>query len=381
MIHAEGIDRKGTDSEKWEKYAGTDIIPMWVADMDFKAPDCVISALHKRVDHGVFGYTRPPNDLAEILTERLFNLYKWKVSPEWIVYLPGLVTGIHVTCLAACREGAAVLTHVPVYPPFLSAPRQVNRKLQTFAMIKEKNRWVIDFDSMEASVTPQTELLLLCSPHNPTGRIFDRKELEKLASFCERHGLIICSDEIHCDLIIDQTKKHIPTASLSSEIAKRTITLMAPSKTFNIPGLGFSFAVIPSDTIRRRFTKTMRGIVPHVNALGYTAALAAYRHGQKWLAETLDLLRFNHHIVLEKIKQIPGLSTTPAEATYLSWIDTSVLPVEDYADFFEKAGVGLSCGQPFGGKGFLRLNFACPPVLLREAFDRIEYAVNRLKNE
>jgi cystathionine beta-lyase len=216
---------------------------------------------------------------------------------------------------------------------------------------------------------------LLCSPHNPTGRVFTRSELLRLAEICERHRLVICSDEIHCDLVLDPDKVHLPTAALAGEIAERTITLMAPSKTYNIPGLGCAFAVISQPQLRKAFKAAMAGIVPEVNLMGFAGALAAYRHGGAWRSALLAYLAANRDRVLEAIANMPGLSASHIEATYLAWIDAREVGAGDPAAFFEAAGVGLSDGREFGGPGFVRLNFGCPRATLDEALGRMERAL------
>lgn len=368
-------DRQGTSSLKWNKYEGRDIIPLWVADMDFRSPPSVIEALHQRIDHGIFGYTHPPEELTETILRMLDMKYRWKVEHDWLIYLPGLVTGINVACRAVGEDGDSVMTNVPVYPPFLSAPELSRRSLITFPLVQVRGRWTFDLEKLKRAITPNTKLFLFCTPHNPAGRIFTHEELTELSDICERHDIILCSDEIHCDLLLDEDKKHIPTATLSHEVAKRSITLMAPSKTYNIPGLGCSFAIIPDDRLRQRFQKAMARIVPHVNTLGYTAALAAYRDGQKWLDSLLNYLKKNRDIVTQAINVIPGLTMTHVEATYLAWIDTRQANLDDPMQFFEDIGVGLSDGQDFGGKGFMRLNFGCSRSLLEEALNRMKRAM------
>ena len=284
---------------------------------------------------------------------------------------PGLVTGINVACRAVGDTGDGVLTTVPVYPPFLTAPGNSSRELGTVPLMEGAGGWEIDFDLLEPAITPRTRILLLCSPHNPTGRVFTRDELSTLAQICERHDLVICSDEIHCELVLDTDKEHIPTATLSPDVERRTITLMAPSKTFNIPGLGCSFAVISDEPLRRQFLRAMKGIVPHVNALGYTAALAAYRDSRDWYLAMIDYLRENRDSVERSIEAMPGLSMHHVEATYLAWIDTRQTGMKDPVKSFEEAGVGLSDGKSFGAEGFVRLNFGCPRSVLEEAFQRM----------
>ncbi|MDD2321512.1 MAG: PatB family C-S lyase [Geobacteraceae bacterium] len=370
------IERRESSSLKWERYRGRDIIPLWVADMDFRSPPPIIDALRHRSDHGVFGYTLPPPGLADAVGEQLRNDYDWSIDPEWIVWLPGLVPGLNLACHAVGDDGDEVLSAVPVYPPFLSAPRNSRRNLVTTHLVDDGHRWVFDLADMERAISSRTRLLLFCNPHNPVGRAFNREELHRVAELCERHRLFICSDEIHAGLILDTDKKHIPIATLSSEIASRTITLLAPSKTFNIPGLGCALAVIPDPGLRGRFLRAMDGIVPHVNALGFAAALAAYRDCGAWHRELLDYLRGNRDLVEKAISGMEGLSMHHVEATYLAWIDTRTSGIKDPTAFFEQAGVGLSRGDDFNGPGFVRLNFGCPRPLLRKALDRMAEAID-----
>ena len=365
------IDRKGTASAKWDKYKGRDILPLWVADMDFASPPVVIEALHQRVRHGIFGYSLPPEELVPTIRQMLEVKYSWKIDAKWLVWLPGVVTGLNAACRAVGDVGDEVLSAVPVYPPFLTAPTNSGKKLVTVPLIKSEDRWQYDFDQFEKAITPQTRLFLLCSPHNPVGRSFTATELVRLSEICAAHDVIICSDEIHCDLILDEDIRHIPTATLSTALADRTITLMAASKTYNIPGLGCAFAVISNDGLRRKFKKAMAGIVPYVTALGFAGTLAAYRYGGSWQAALLAYLRANRKIVTAAVDAMPGISMTHVEATYLAWLDVRDAGLDDPVTFFEDAGVGLSDGREFGGPGFVRLNFGCPQSLLRKALQRM----------
>jgi cystathionine beta-lyase len=371
------VDRRGTASVKWDKYRNKDVIPLWVADMDFVSPPAVLKALQQRVAHGVFGYSQASDALVETLCKALFNRYGWQVQPEWIIWLPGVVTGLNVACRAVGRDHDAVMTTVPVYPPFLSAPGFSGRRLIKVPLKKNAASWGIDFDQLQAAITGQTRLFILCHPHNPVGRVYGRRDLERLLDICIRNDIVICSDEIHCDLILDPAKTHLPLAGLSPEAAKRTITLMAPSKTYNLPGLGCSFAVISDQDLRRQFKRAMAGIVPHVNTMGLVAAQAAYRDGGHWHAALLDYLRGNRDRVAAFVEQQPGLSMTSVEATYLAWIDVRDLGLDKPVEFFEKAGVGLSDGADFDGPGFVRLNFGCPRSLLDKALERMKRAVEK----
>ena len=370
-------DRRGTSSSKWEKYGQRDVIPLWVADMDFKTAPCVIEALSERVRHGIFGYTQPPKELPGVVASMLERDFGWRIDPDWIVWMPSLVVGLNVVSRAFAASGEEILTVTPIYPPFLSAPRYADRITVTVPLIERDEHWLWDFDALGKAVTPQTRSLLLCSPHNPTGRVWTRGELGELAAFCERHDLILVSDEIHSGLVLDRDKKHVPIASLGG-IAERTVTLLSASKTFNIPGLGCAFAIVSNDSLRAKLQATMRGIVHHVGALGYFATMAAFRDGKTWQQALLDYLRGNRDFVEAQLSSIPGLRTWHVEATYLAWIDARELPVRNAMDFFEQAGVGLYDGALFDAPGFLRLNFACPRPLLQLALERMQQAVSRL---
>ena len=369
------VDRKDTDSDKWDKYAGRDILPMWVADMDFVSPPAVIQALEERVRHGVFGYSNAPAELIAQILKHTKRDFDWTIKPEWIVWLPGLVCGLNVLCRATPAAGDEIISFTPIYPPFLSAPPLSDRLLVKVPMVLNNKHWEIDFEALEKAITPKTRMILLCNPQNPTGRSFSRDELERIASLAIQHDLIIGSDDIHCGLILDENRHHIPIASLSAEIASRTITLMAPSKTYNIAGLGCSFAVISDDSLRRRFCQAKGRIVPHVNLLAYTAALAAYKEGESWRQELLTYLRGNRDLLEAEIAKMSGLAVAHVEATYLAWIDARGLKLANPHAFFEDAGVGLSDGADFDAPGFVRLNFGCSRKLLTESLARMKRAI------
>jgi cysteine-S-conjugate beta-lyase len=370
------VDRRGTASFKWDRYGRRDVIPLWVADMDFESPPAVTEALRRRAEHGVYGYTHASDRLEAAVQASLAGEYSWEVPVPWLVWLPGLVSGLNVACRAVGVPGDEVLTFTPVYPPFLTAPGFQQRSLVRVPLTESAGgRWEMDLDLLEHSLTPRSRLLLLCSPHNPVGRVWSRDELEALAELAVRHDLIVGSDEVHSGLVLDEDKRHIPLATLGDEIADRTITLMAPSKTFNVPGLGCSFAVISHAAIRRDFCRAMEGIVPHVNLFGYAAAQAAYEYGGAWHAALLDYLRGNRALIEREIGALPGLSVAHVEATYLAWIDARESGLFDPAKNFEKAGVGLSDGTEFGAPGFVRLNFGCSRALLAEGLARMRAAL------
>jgi len=372
------VERRNTASMKWDRYKGRDIIPLWVADMDFCSPPAVIDALHQRIAHGVFGYTTPPESLNTVVVERLQADYGWAVQPQWLVWLPGLVTGLNVACRAVGRDNDDVMTAVPIYPPFLTAPANSRRRIIKVPLQEKDNRWKFDFDRLESAITSRTRLFLLCNPHNPVGRVFTRDELTALAAICEKHDIIICSDEIHCGLLLGDDNIHLPTATLGPEVAQRTITLMSPSKTFNLPGLGCAFAVICDEKLRRQFIKATSGIVPLVNALGFAAAEAAYRDCADWHAQLLEYLCGNREMVVRAIADMPPLTMALPEATYLAWIDVRSAGLTNPVRFFEDAGVGLQDGIEFDGPGFVRLNFGCPGPLLEQALERMKSAMGTL---
>jgi cystathionine beta-lyase len=369
------LDRRNTDSLKWDRYKRRNVIPMWVADMDFRSPGPILEALHKRVDHGIFGYTVPPDELVQVIITRILEKYQWKIEPSWIVWLPGVVPALHLACLAFADDGDDVLTFTPVYPPFLSAPSLSGRRLKSLPLRHQANRYTMDAESLENEISPRSKVLLLCNPHNPVGRRYGRRELSDIAEVCVAHNIVICSDEIHCDLILDG-QEHIPTATLSPEISAHTITLMAPSKTFNTPGLNCAFAIIENKDLRTRFRQARKGIVPNVNALGFAASLAAYRDCEPWRTALIDYLTGNKDIVYKTVnEEIPGLSMDDVQATYLAWIDVTKLGLSDPVRFFESAGVGLSDGRDYAGEGYVRLNFGCPRKTLMEALERMRSAV------
>lgn len=376
--------RLETDSQKWQKYAGRDILPMWVADMDFESSPAILEALHQRVDHGVFGYARPVQSTLDAVVKHHREHYGWEVDPSWFVWLPGMVCGLNLSALAFCEPGDTYLTLSPVYPPFFTAGRNFDRRSLRVAWTQTATGWEIDWEALAAAVTPQTKLFYLCNPHNPIGRVWRRAELERLGAFCLEHDLLLISDEIHCDLILDDRLPHIPSALISPELAERTITLMAPSKTYNIAGLGCTLAIISNESLRRRFHQLSLGLLPEVNNLAYAACEAAYDgSSEAWRQDLLTLLRSNMALIEKTIAELPGVRLTgPQEATYLAWIDVSELQLPNASEYFESHGIGLSDGVPFGAQPntHVRLNFGCPEVTLQEGLRRFATAVQACRN-
>ena len=370
-------ERTGYGSLKWDKYKGRDILPLWVADMDFVTAPEILESLQKRLDHGVFGYTIPHEVPIEAVINYLDRQHSYSARAAWLNFLPGLVPAINLCCHAFTKPGDSVMTATPVYPPFISAPDYAERELIKVPLcLDSEDRWTLDIDAMEAAIKPHTKIFVLCSPHNPVGRVFSKEELTALAEFCERHDLILISDEIHCDLVFDAEAKHTLTASLNEQIADRTVTLMAPSKTYNLPGLACAFSVIENTKLRAQFQKTIRGIITEVNCFGYAGITAAYDHGEPWRQALLTYLRKNYNFIYDFIeREIPEITFRPMESTYLAWLDVRKLGIKDPVGYFEKHGVGLTDGTPFDGHQHLRLNFGCPHSRLEEGLEKIKNAL------
>ncbi|PYM94661.1 MAG: hypothetical protein DME04_07080 [Candidatus Rokuibacteriota bacterium] len=373
------VDRRGTDSDKWQKY-GPDVLPLWIADMDFQSPEPVIRALRERVEHGVFGYLALEQpEFHELFADRLLKRYNWRVSPDNIVLIPGVIPGFNVAGRILAAPGDGLILQTPVYPPILRAASSIGLTRQEAPLARRADgRYAPDVDAFAAAISDRTRFFLLCNPHNPVGRVFTRDELTRLAEVCLRRGLAIVADEIHCELTLDG-QRHTPIASLAPEISERTITLMAPSKTFNLAGLKCSVAIIPNAALREKFIAGRVDLVQTVNVLGYAAAFAAYRDGQPWLDELLRYLEASRDFVVEYVRtRLPGVAVAPPEATYLAWLDcrnAGPAAPDPFTFFLEKARVALSDGALFGAGGFVRLNFGCPRSILTEALDRMSRAL------
>jgi cystathionine beta-lyase len=374
------IERRHTNSSKWRKYP-PDVLPLWVADMDFASPEPVIRALRERVEHGVYGYGFEGPEFAEVFVDRLQKRYGWTVSPEAVVLVPGVIPAFNVACRALTRPGDGLLMQLPVYPPILRAPGNHELTRDEALLGREPDgRYGADLDAFRAAVHDRTRAFLLCNPHNPVGRVFTREELGGMARICLERDLAIIADEIHCDLLY-AGQRHVPIASLAPEVERRTITLMAPSKTFNLAGLKVSVAVIPEASLRERFMAARGDFVQaQVNIMGYAAALAAYRDGDAWLADLLRYLEANRDFLAEYVRrELPGVSMTPPQGTYLAWLDCrgAAAAADPFTFFLERAKVALNDGALFGrgGRGFVRLNFGSPRALLTEGLERMRRAL------
>lgn len=361
---------------RWERYPG-DVIPLWVADTDFRAPPAVLEALRRRIEHGILGYSVPPNALRDAFIERMQRLYDWRVEPDWVVFVSGVVPGLHLAARHLLRPDEHILVPTPVYHHLKRAAVLAGREHAEVPLVLSSGRWVFDEDRLQEAVRPHTRLLNLCNPQNPGGTIFTRAELERLAAFAEKHNLLICSDEIHAEILLDKGKPHVPVASVSPEASRRTVTLLSPNKAFGFPGAGCGFAVIEDAQLRRAFAADHHATVHDASVFGYEAALAAYKECDPWLEAQLAYLRANRDLVEGEIGRTPGLQMAHVEATYLAWIDASGLGVPDPHQHFLDSGVALSPGAQFGDARFVRLNFGTQRARLEQALTRMQSASRR----
>ncbi|EOC1325696.1 PatB family C-S lyase [Cronobacter dublinensis] len=370
----EEINRRHSDSSKWNTHDES-VLPMWVADTDFRSPACITDALIARVEHGVFGYGAHPKGLVQAFVDWCERRYGWHVDPQWVVFLPGIVAGLNLSVRAFTAPDETTIAPTPIYPPFRKSAAFAGRAQINAPLQSRGQRLTLDIDNLRAQLTGREKLLMLCNPQNPGGTAYRRDELEAQLALAQERDLIVCSDEIHCDLILEPGVRHIPFASLSEDAARRSITLMSPSKTFNIAGLGASVAVIPDARLRQRFNETRAGIVPNVDVLALTAAEAAWRGGEPWLEEQLIYLRRNRDRLYDAVRALPGLDMLLPEATYLAWVDASGLGVDNPTRFFKEQGLGFSPGADFGDPQYVRINFGCTAATLETAIARLTRAV------
>lgn len=374
------IDRRGTESSKWCLY-DDDVLPMWLADMDFLSPQPVIQALRQRVDHGIFGYGGPPDGLREAIVQHLADFQKWFIQPDEIDFVCGVVTGFIHAIYSLTDPGDRVLIQTPVYPPILKAPEATGRiSVHNPLILREDGKYEIDFDDFERKAASGVKLFILCNPHNPVGRVFTRAELTKMAEICLKHNVWICSDEIHGDLIFSGCQQ-LPIASLSPQVAERTVTYFAPSKTYNIAGLSTSVFVTQNPELKQRFCETLPMLLGHPNILGLHAARAAYQDGREWLCQLLAYLESNRNFLVDVISdELPEIKVWKPEGTFLAWLDCRALGLDSpHAFFLEEARVGFNDGLVFGdlGQGFLRMNFGCPRETLSEGLTRMKTALDK----
>jgi len=382
------IDRSGTSSSKWDRrkedVEEPDVLPMWVADMDFVSPPSVVEALRQRVEHGIYGYTERTDSYYEALTSWMKRRFGWDIQKEWIVYTPGVVVALNLIIQAFTQPGDKVIIQQPVYHPFSYAILNNRRRLVNNQLRIEKGRYVMDFDQLKGSIDRSTKLLILCSPHNPVGRVWTKEELLQLAAICLENDIILVSDEIHGDLILDGNI-HTPTATLSAEIADITITCTAPTKTFNIAGLGVANTIISNADLYDRFHAVVSNTgLEMTNVFAKVASEAAYNHGEGWLSHLLIYLQRNYKFLISFLKtHIPRVNVFPLEGTYLAWLDFRELGLKDKELrrlLIHEARVWLDEGTKFGsgGEGFQRMNIGCPRKLLEEGLERIVSAIDNL---
>ena len=379
------IDRKGTSCVKHDRtlkeFGTNDLIPMWVADMDLASPDFVLDAIKKRCDHGILGYTMIPKGWYLSICSWLKRRYDWEVDSKDLGFIPGIVSGIALAIQCFTKPGDKVLIQTPVYPPFMYLPKNNGREVVINQLVYDNATYSIDFDDFEKKASSGCKMFILCSPHNPGGRVWSSNELKRMAEICLSHGLIIVSDEIHADLTLPGFK-HYPAASLNTEIANNVITLMAPSKTFNIPGLSSSFYIIHDIKLRNQFQKFLETAeLSNGNIFAITAAMAAYENGDEWLDLLTKYLLKNVQYVDKFLKDnIPSISASLPQASFLIWLDCKRLNLSDAElnrFFIQKAKLGLNSGISFGpgGEGFMRMNIGCPAETVEKAMAQLKTAV------
>jgi putative C-S lyase len=361
-------DRRGTWSTRWERHAGQDVIPLWVADTDFRAAPAILQALSARIEHGVFGYSTPPPELRAAIVERMQRLYRWRIDPSWIVFIPGVVPGLHLSARSLVPADGHALIPRPVYHHFKRAMEHAPRAFSEIPLVLERGRWVFDLEILGKEMGSKTKAFFLCNPHNPGGTVFRREELEDLAALTR--DLVIVADEIHCDLVLEKTLQHVPIASLAPEISRRTVTLMSANKTFNIPAAGCGWAIIEDAALRHAFSSDVAAhVVGSPSVFGLAATLAALTRCDDWLAAQLDYLRGNRDFLRKNL----ALPMAHVEATYLAWIDCAGL--DDPAGLFLRHGVAVYPGAQFGDARFVRLNFGTQRKQLEEAVRRMNAAL------
>ena len=348
--------------------------------MDFLCPPEVTNPMIERVNQGIFGYTDTPISLTKLFIEHVHKTIGWKIEEDWIVWVPGGVVGLNISCKTVLAPGDIALVPSPIYPPFTEAPENMERGfVKTF--LKDINgRLEFDVEDIKELLSDDTKMLYLCNPQNPGGTVFTNRELEDLSALCQENDIIVCSDEIHADLILDDNLKHTPYASLNSFAQENSITIMGPCKTFNLAGFPIAAAIIPNEELREDFERNSKGIVAHIDTMAFVAAEAAYRSAIEWKSELVEYLKTNKSLLSKSINDIEGLSLCGPEAGFLAWIDCRQSGLDSPVKFFvEEARVGVHGGEFFGNEKYVRLNFGCPRSILEEAISRIEKAFSQRK--
>lgn len=382
------IERKKTDSAKWDNvntlFGSDDVLPLWVADMDFPAPAPVVEAIVRRAEHPIYGYTRVPAGLIQAILQRMDNRFGWKIDPSWIVFTPDVVSAVNAAVRAYSGPGGKVIVQSPAYPPFWSSVTNSGAKSVPNELKLVDGRYEIDFHALEQDFKdPMVRAMILCNPHNPVGRVWSPQELTRMGELAQASKVPVISDEIHCELLY-KGQRHYPFASLSEEFLMNSVTCMSPSKTFNLAGLRSAFAIIPNENLRAKFNEARAGLMGGVGLFGYVAMEAAFRYGDEWLEQVMEYIEGNRDFAIGFLREnVPAIVPIKPDGTYLLWLDCrklSLAPTELKSFFNSKAKVGLNDGPSFGvgGQGFQRLNLGCPRSVLEEALKRIETAVREL---
>lgn len=367
------IERDPKYSFKWNRYKGRDVIPCWVADMDFAAPPSVQDALRNFNQHGVLGYLKPEeyDEGAEAVVNWLEYRHGYRIPEEWIVWMPGVVPGFNISCRAFSEPGQGLIVQTPNYPPILHAHKNHQLERHAVPVVMTEDGPDLDFSQLAmAAAKDSCKMMILCNPMNPNGKVLSQDRLQLIASICEENDLILISDEIHCDLILDPEVQHTPAFTVDG-LQDRSVTLMSAAKTFNIAGLGVSFGIIPNPTLRRRYLQAANGLSPWANVMGLVATSAAFNGARPWRDELITYLRSNRDYLYHSVKDLPGLELEKSEATFLAWLDAKGLGVEDSQAWFESRGVGPSPGADFAAPGFARINFACSMSQLEQIVQRL----------
>ena len=370
------INRFKTDSIRWDQYDPS-VIPLWVADMDFESPPCVLNAMKNRVEHGIFGYTHAPNNFKENIADYVKKNYDWEVDPDWIVIIPSVVSALYSIGISCTKSTSHIITPQPIYHHLKLAAEESGRNFDEAQLETSMNRQILSQKSLDEVVNKNSELLYFCNPHNPGGTVYKRDELIRVVNFCNKNNLLICSDEIHAGMVLDG-HKHIPIASISETAANRTITLMSLNKTFNFPGAGLGWMICKNRSIREKASNRIGSLIPPPEIFGYVATDAAIKYGEEWRIALLHYLGENRKLLIERINQIPGLRLYDIEASYLGWISCESLPIKDSHKLFLNHGVALQPGYMFNQSNHVRINIATTHSLLKNALDRIEIAVKSI---
>lgn len=380
------IPREGTDSLKYDarkRYFGTeDVLPMWVADMDFRTPDFIVNAMKKRMEHEIFGYSLKPDSLYEAVIGWMQRRHGWKVEKDWILFTPGVVPAFNMCIQAYSKPGEKIILQSPVYYPFFWGVELNKRAMLNNQLVRKGDRYEMDLDDLRKKIDSTTKAMLFCHPHNPVGRVWNREELMELAKICVENNIVMISDEIHSDLIFDGYK-HIPYAMLGKEMEQQSITCIAPSKTFNVAGLATSAVIIPNPVLRQKFIDVVESLhIAGGNIFGAVAMEAAYAHGDEWLSQALKYITGNVDYLEDFVSQnLPLVKAIRPEGTYMAWLDFSGLNLSDpdlKKFMIEKAKLGFNHGPTFGpgGEGFQRINLGCPRGIVKEAMKRLKEAIN-----